>query len=101
MKLPENIYLIAGLRSLTLHANQLRELPRSIGELEILERFDVRSNRLTYLPTTLAQLKTKACKSFPSKRSLLFFFSSAAPCPSPDACCSRSQRARGTAGRSS
>ena len=38
--LPNDIYLIVGLRSLTLSHNQLRELPRAIGELDSLEKID-------------------------------------------------------------
>ena len=55
--LPEDICLIKGLKSLSLHGNRLRELHSSIGQLVHLEKLDLRSNQLTYLPTAISQLR--------------------------------------------
>ncbi|SNR14349.1 leucine-rich repeat domain-containing protein [Tenacibaculum jejuense] len=55
-KLPANIGDLSLLQELTLHDNQLKELPNTIGSLTLLSELPLQNNRLESLPTGIGSL---------------------------------------------
>ncbi len=57
MRLPEELFLLKGLRSLNLSCNRLVHLPENMGNLTSLQHLDLSHNRLATVPRELGKLK--------------------------------------------